>query len=361
MRVLRSARAALRTWTLLAVAAVALAGCQMTGAEPPPTPVVPTPGPTGDGAQTSISGLTVPWAVGHVRTLRDGSKTVDPGEWPDFTPSAIRLWDTRTTWSNLEPHRGEFDFTVLDAHVRKAQANGVDHVTLVLAGTPRWAATKVEESDAPWIGPGSASMPEHVGDWVEFVSTVVRRYAGRIDAYEIGNEPNLRMFWTGTAGEYAKLVRRAARAVRAVDPSATVVVNGGLVRRASDVPKLRRWLRGAVANANVDAVSIHLYPRSSDLAAATPLLEDAVSVIAAQGLGDLPRWLTEVNVVNGTNLPPDAQAKAVIDISEAASAAGFARTYWYSWTSERHTDLIPLDTGTPAAVALAQLSNGPTT
>lgn len=350
--------AGLRRVVVLAVIGCALAGCQMTGASPEPTSVAPTSATPGLSASL-ITGLTVPWAVGNVRTLRDGTKTVDPGEWPDFEPSAIRLWDTRTTWSNLEPHRGKYDFTFLDAHLRKAEANGVQHVTLVVAGTPRWAATKVEDSDAPWIGPGSASPPELIDDWVEFVSTVARRYAGRIDAYEIGNEPNLRMFWTGGPGEYAKLVRRGARTIRAVDPSATVIVNGGLVRRSADVPRLRRWLRGAVDNPNVDGVSIHFYPRSDDVAAAGPLLNDAVDVLTADGLGNVPRWLTEVNVVNGTRMSSAAQRQAVNDISRAASEAGFSRTYWYSWTSERHTDLMPLDHGTPAAAALAQLSAAP--
>lgn len=308
-------------------------------------------------ADRLVTGLTVPWAVGHARTLGDGTKTVDPGEWPDFAPSALRLWDTRTTWSNLEPYRGAYDFTVLDAHLSKAEACGVEHVTLVLAGTPDWAATKVEESDAPWIGPGSASMPENVGDWVRFVSAVASRYAGRIHAYEIGNEPNLRMFWTGTPRDYARLVRRGATAIRASDAHATIVVNAGLIRTVKDGPKLRRWLRGAVDNVNVDAVSVHLYPRSDALATSAHLLGAAVVEIEALGLGESPRWLTEVNVRNGESLSASAQRAAVLDISRAASEAGFTRTYWYSWTSERHTDLMPLDHGTPAAIALGDLSN----
>jgi beta-glucosidase/6-phospho-beta-glucosidase/beta-galactosidase len=34
--------------------------------------------------------------------------------------------------------------------------------------------------------------------WRTFVRAVATRYKGQIEAYEIWNEPNLKMFWTGS-------------------------------------------------------------------------------------------------------------------------------------------------------------------
>ena len=204
--------------------------------------------------------------MGGERIRRDGTTGNDPGEWPAFPVQATRLWDARTTWLHLEPADDQWAWTTLDAHLAKAEREGVDDVTLVLASTPRWAATRVTPDDAPWLGPGSASPPRDIEQWREYVGTVAQRYAGRIDAYEIGNEPNLATFWNGTPAQYAELVTVAAREIRQADPDATIAVNAGLVRRPDDLPALATWLGPALrqagsaaagtAGAGVDVVTV---------------------------------------------------------------------------------------------------------
>ena len=51
---------------------------------------------------------------------------------------SVRLWDTGTSWRNLEPSRGIWRWDVLDTAVDNAQAHG-DSVLYVLGWGPSWA------------------------------------------------------------------------------------------------------------------------------------------------------------------------------------------------------------------------------
>lgn len=110
-------------------------------------------------------GLHVPWAVGGPRIERSGRLNDFPGEWPDIPFALVRLWDTRTAWLNLEPAQDQWDFGMLDANVDKASSQ--DRYSLVLWGTPAWAAESLSADDAPWLGPGSAAPPLDNTDWVD--------------------------------------------------------------------------------------------------------------------------------------------------------------------------------------------------
>lgn len=353
---------------LLALVALALAtqvvvACSTTTSAP--TPSVVTPGPSSTSIEGSVPvqalGLNIPWAVGGPRIERDGTLKVNGGDWPTVPFRAVRLWDTRTAWLNLEPANGQFAFDQLDALVQKAQANGISDITLVLGGTPQWAASSVQDTDASWLGPGSASMPSDLAEWTGFVTTVAQRYAGRITSYEIGNEPNLRTFWSGTGEQYAQFVTSAASAIRAADPGATVLANAGLVRSKFDVPTLAKWLAplgSAVSSHLLDALSLHYYPQAAQLDDASAILKAMKGSLAQNGAGALPVWMTEINVRNAPSLSSAAQAAAVQALGRTTVSAGFDRLYWYAWTDLGADDFVPFQPSSSGATALVALAGG---
>jgi hypothetical protein len=85
------------------------------------------------------------------------------------------------------------------------------------------------------------NLPRPDEDWEEwghyrFIDAQL--YAGRIDAYEIGNEPNLIEEW-GRAPDpavYAELLKVAYRQIKAADPDALVISAGLAPVAASDDP-----------------------------------------------------------------------------------------------------------------------------
>ncbi|MDD2857073.1 MAG: hypothetical protein PHU75_00205 [Candidatus Nanopelagicales bacterium] len=60
-------------------------------------------------------------------------------------------------------------------------------------------------------------------DWLDFVRHGVQRYAWQVTAYEIGNEPNLTLFWRGKPEQMAEMMSRAAAIIHEEDPNALVV------------------------------------------------------------------------------------------------------------------------------------------
>ena len=58
--------------------------------------------------------------------------------WPDIPFDTLRLWDTYTKWSDLNPSPGTFTWGNLDRQISLAHANGAA-VMLTFGGTPPWA------------------------------------------------------------------------------------------------------------------------------------------------------------------------------------------------------------------------------
>ena len=103
------------------------------------------------------------------------------------------------------------------------QVEAHDLKIIVRLGTqPDWAAPDVPFPD---IGP-----PENLQDFYDYVFAVADRYQGRVQAYQIWNEPNLAREWGGRPphpGEYTALLKIGYQAVKAADPKA-IVISAGL-------------------------------------------------------------------------------------------------------------------------------------
>jgi hypothetical protein len=285
-----------------------------------------------------ITALHVPWAIGGPRIEPDGTLVQRAPEWPHQRVEAVRLWDTRTAWLNLNPAPGIFDFTNLDAHLQQAESHGVQHTTLVLWGTPRWAARDTAGTDAFWLGPGSASPPRDLQDWCTFVRTVAERYHGRIHAYEIGNEPTEPMFWRGSQNELNDMIAVAAEEIRRVDAKATVVapIEAILDVTSPPHPRSRR------AFPHVNAWAFHWYP---ELGARPAVLRTHVrslrTQLAVAGAASTALWLTEVNLRPG-DASPSQQLRDVARVRDIAREVNLDYIAWYAWSDAAPPEFINL-------------------
>ena len=62
------------------------------------------------------------------------------GSWPDVPIQSLRLWDSYTTWRDIELRNDSFNWAALDLAVETAEKNGAS-LLLVLGPTPSWSAT----------------------------------------------------------------------------------------------------------------------------------------------------------------------------------------------------------------------------
>ena len=257
---------------------------------------------------------------------------------------SLRLWDTGTTWRDVETSPGVYDFSRLDRIVTAAQAKNVE-VTLVLGMTP------------DFYSPGGArGMPADIGSFTRYVTAVVSRYRswnGRrgIAAYQVWNEANVTNFWTGTPLQMAQLTKATWNAVKSVDKGALVVSPAFAARINEQIRGITRFafarVDGVPAWKFVDVMSLNLYPLDKyGTALGTPeksmeLLAKARKLLGFGGLpASKPIWNTEVNygmrtgAYGGTKASPisaERQAAYVIRTYLLNASRGVKRVHWYSY------------------------------
>jgi hypothetical protein len=201
------------------------------------------------------------------------------------------------TWPDLEPQPGVFAADWLnyyDQLFRSLPAG--TKLIVVVVGAPRWETGSNNEHTAP----------ANPGDYAAFIGSLARRWAGHVTAYEIWNEENLPEWWAGgpDPGAYAQLLKSAYPAVKAADPSATVVL-GGLA--GNDFPFVEGVYQ-AGGKGYFDAVGVHtdtacnvLSPYKFLRGADNRMIPDSFlayrevhATMLANG-DDSPIWMTELS------------------------------------------------------------------
>jgi hypothetical protein len=112
--------------------------------------------------------------------------------WPDVSFGSWRLWDAYEVWPCLEPNKGEWRFNNLDKFIAMAEKNRVG-VLLPLGLSPAWVSARLKEKRA--YSPGISAESRNLEDWTNYVRMVATRYKGRVQYYELWNEPNLKSFY----------------------------------------------------------------------------------------------------------------------------------------------------------------------
>jgi len=128
-------------------------------------------------------------------------------------------------WSQIEPAEGQFDWLEMDAFVEAAEFDGLKALVTVVEAPP-WARI------SPLPGP-----PDDLEKFKTFMRALATRYAGRIQAYELWNEPNLARFWSGKVSPegYVELLGSGYGGVKAADPQALVLFAGLAQNGAGDL------------------------------------------------------------------------------------------------------------------------------
>jgi LysM repeat protein len=129
-------------------------------------------------------------------------------------------WVKQTfAWREIEgAGKGKYDWGRADRIVNQAQKYGLRIIARV-DSQPQWAG-----GNFPKIGP-----PNNMQDFADFLKAMAQRYKGRIYAYQIWNEPNLKREWGGRAPNptaYTRMLQAAYNAIKSEAPNALVVTAG---------------------------------------------------------------------------------------------------------------------------------------
>jgi polysaccharide biosynthesis protein PslG len=217
------------------------------------------------------------------------------------------------TWDGLQP---EADSAV-DYYVWP-------YVHMANIAKERGLNVLVNVAHAPaWARPADPTLPGDPEAFGNFMRDLVPYFKGKVDAWQLWNEPNL-IDYDGRIIDpegYLKMVREAAPAIRAADPDARIV-SPGMAPNSLMYPDLALdddWyfeslftMHGGEAAQYFDVIAVHAYgagnspdnywasnPADSPGWADAPEFyfrhaEEYHRILEGLGLGDKPVWFTEM-------------------------------------------------------------------
>lgn len=248
-------------------------------------------------------------------------------------------------WNMIEGTPGVFKFGPHDNIVNLDRAHGLNIVG-ILGSTAAWATTdcavrhatpfsmppghplRMAQFDNYWwrhCPPDNLDLPwdDPENYWGNYVYQTVSHFKGRVDVWEIWNEPDLgTTYWSGSPAQYAQLLKVGYQAVKAANPEATVLFAG--LAYWSDptyyiqVLDVLTTLEGAAAhNYYFDVLSLHLYSSVYHIA---PIAAEIQANMRSR-VGAHPIWLTETGVPLWDEHPtnPGVPYSYTATITEAAA------------------------------------------
>lgn len=228
-------------------------------------------------------------------------------------------------WIYIQPTSSStYSWSQMDNVINTAHAMGFT-LTASITGNPTWDGT-------PLIGAPNPAA------YAAFAAAVAQRYTDQVSAYEVWNEPNAVTFMAPSdPAAYTAVLKAAYSAIKAVQPSATVIA--GVLGAVTTVPGMSlapeqflAQMYAAGAQGFFDAVSFHPYnytlPFSAGAGVANSPLEQVqamYALMAANGDALKQIWATEYgNATQPGGITQTQQSQMLADFVTAWSKLPFA-------------------------------------
>jgi len=276
---------------------------------------------------------------------------LDSESWPSVPLGSIRLWDTHTTWNDLEPSKGAYNWSLLDGYLALAQAHNVD-VLYTFGNTAQWAASATGQQCIR--NSGGCYPPASIQDWDQFVTALVAHSAGRIKYWELWNEANAPEYWSGNSRELVELAKHAYTIIKTAYPAAVVLCpssNGS----AAIVEEFLNAYFAAGGATPADAVAFHGYVGS--IPEGILYLETHVrAAMSSHGIATKPIYDTEGGWGMNSALPSMSDRPGYLAREFLLQwSSGVSGVYWYAWNNPAWGTLWTSSGIQPAGIAYGQV------
>jgi endo-1,4-beta-xylanase len=240
-----------------------------------------------------------------------GSKhglTAAPSAFLPFLKANFNLFspEAEMKWAAIRPAPNEYDFAGADWILDFAKQNGFavrGHNLCWNTGNPPWVEQVVNKSNAEKI-------------LVDHISTIARRYAGKLDSWDVVNEP-IALWFNKPGGYYAgpwlnalgpQYIDVAFHATAAADPETLRVINVHHIEQGSDEEARRACLKMLEnllkRNAPVQALGIESH-LDCNLTIEQSQLDKFITTVRGMGLEIL---ITELDI-NDSKVGADNQKR----------------------------------------------------
>jgi hypothetical protein len=199
------------------------------------------------------------------------SSTLDPPKVTYGTLSHPSL-----VWTTVESGgRGVYNWKNMDPFIEIApkDSNGVAQIVLSMGWTPGWAvADHTHCFNTQSNGVACTVPPDNLQDWTDFITELVAHYNGKgaqahVKYYEIWNEANDPLFWTGGVPALVSMAQLAYPIIKA-DPHSSVTTPS--VIWSQGISFLTEYLKLGGAS-YADALTFHGYPSATGAKSKVPV------------------------------------------------------------------------------------------
>jgi hypothetical protein len=200
------------------------------------------------------------------------------------------------SWANIEgTQKGNLGWGVYDPWINELRKRNFNIIG-ALQTTPSWASG-VSAGQPDWYW----HVPRNPQDFVDFAYEAALRYAGKIDVWEIWNEPDVditfRCNGCDTARIYADMLAGSYAAIKRANPRALVLIGGLSIHDYNNngMAFLDRVVAASGGRLNFDVLSIHPYmpdrpPESTDPKTVVQNFQYRLDMTA--------KWLRDHNAAN---------------------------------------------------------------
>ncbi len=209
-------------------------------------------------------------------------------------------------WALANPEKGKYDFKAYDAIINEALKRNL-HILPVVTWTPKWASANGNSSE--WMfSPPTEKIIGKCGsgyDYLEkFAETISERYKGKIEYWELWNEPDMRPSLydangNGTSSdEYAKMLYYFHKGIKAGNKKAKVVL-GGLAQGEKEPECEKGYALKLLeserypAGENFDVFNFHTNFKPP--AEIKKQIENNKKLLKKFGIGEKKIWITETS------------------------------------------------------------------
>lgn len=267
--------------------------------------------------------------------------------WPTVTFSGTRLWDTFTSWAEINTAPGLYNWTTLDTWLSDSQKHSVN-LLYTFGMTPTWASSQPNDSSCLRF-PGACDAPNDLNldgtgtdqVWKDFVTAIATHVGTRIQYWEVWNEAGVLPFWKGSYAQLARMAKDARFIILSINPNAKMLSSGNAALQSFEF----KWWTGygnAGGFQSADIIAIHgtvnyypaacgVYPQAENFLS---VMSNLRGVLAPYGQNSKPVWETEASwgrTDTDCFTNQDLQAAFLARYHLLHWSEGVARFYWRAW------------------------------
>lgn len=191
-------------------------------------------------------------------------------------------------WNLIEPSKGYFQWAQFDQTVATANARNINIIGRLLYSA-NWASSApagTSAADVPYYPPTSLK------DYTDYVTATVTRYKDSVHTWEVWNEVNTPLYWKPAPdpAAYAEMMKATQAAIKAADPTATIIA-GGLA--GFDYTYMEKF-RAAGGMTTFDGIGVHTFVNGQFDASMTAAWLDGAEAYLSKYAPKAKIWITEL-------------------------------------------------------------------